>query len=191
MGTLSDITSQVQNVKRTSNASSMGYVSIVSPAAAEKENHGRTTKSSHFMTPTFAFKQSTTPTSNHSNRPATPRTATPLPAKGTKQDNGNKFFRRVGLGRASETVCLKKVTVSKDNVSFSFPDKECLSCSIVHFSLTSPTACHPNLYKADGSVSSVFSQPTYQGLSSRQAVAYAANCTGDHLQSEEAQDHAH
>lgn len=121
MGTLSDITSHPQKTKRNSNASTMGYASIASPS--EKENRHRN-KSPHFMTPTFAFKQSTTPTSNQSTRPATPQPATPVPDKDAKLDHGSRFLKRVGLGKASRP---KKASAAKVDPSLSFPDKACLS----------------------------------------------------------------
>lgn len=189
MGTLRDITSQSQNTNRNSNASTMGYVSIASPT--DKENRHRNNKSPHFMTPTFAFKQSTTPISNQSTRVATPRPTTPVPDKEPKSDHGSRFLKRVGLGRGNGTSRPKKVDAAKVHPSFSFPDKACLSRPLSYVSLTSPTACHSSLYKAVGSYSRLCLSPSYQGLSKRQALAGTANCTSRYQQPKEAQDHAH
>ena len=106
MGTLSDITSNASNMKRRSNGSvgdTKGYKSLASPD--EKDNHAKT-KSPHFMTPTFASKQTTPPKA----RPLTPANSL----------KNKPFLRRVGLRRAPETPRSKKESPKK---GLSFPDK--------------------------------------------------------------------
>ena len=114
MVVLSDITAQVTNRKRRSNASSLGYHPISSPA--EKENHGKST-SPHFMTPTFASKQFVTPTVN-----SRPRSTTPVPTTSTKQGHGSTFLNRVGLRRVTDTSSSRKDNVLNYNKGISFPD---------------------------------------------------------------------
>ncbi|KAG8533952.1 uncharacterized protein KY384_001694 [Bacidia gigantensis] len=110
MGKLSDITTKASN---RSSGASKGYHAISSPKA--KENVGGS-KSPHFMTPTYASKQSATPTSDYTK----PKSA------------GNHFLRRIGLRRMTGTPRAKQELQSIRSNRASFPSK------LAHSSYTTP-----------------------------------------------------
>ncbi|KAL9098661.1 MAG: hypothetical protein Q9163_005723 [Psora crenata] len=120
MGALSDITAKANNTKRPPDASSTGYQALSSPG---KETLGEN-RSPHFMTPTFASKQLTTPTTNERHR-----STTPVPVNTTKLDNnGNTFLktaaRRVGLRYTADgRPRSQKEVVPKHDQNIPFPDK--------------------------------------------------------------------
>ncbi|KAL9632554.1 MAG: hypothetical protein Q9164_005255 [Protoblastenia rupestris] len=119
MGLLSDITATANNTKRHANTTSNAHQSLLSP---EKENLG-TTRSPHFMTPTFASKNSTTTLTNQRDF-----SETPVSIKSSNQDNTNAFLKsaakRVGLRRTGDGILRsKKEAVLNDNRNIPLPDK--------------------------------------------------------------------
>lgn len=125
MGTLSDITAKASNTIKRQSTLSMGYQTLESPAAKEKEN-ARKPKSPHFMTPTYAStKQSVPPSPQSAERSNTPVASKPVKAEGhgwaKTAANRVGFPNRTGDG----TPRSKKEALMKQPKAISFPDKVC------------------------------------------------------------------
>ena len=141
MGTLTDITARAGNTMRRQSNSSTGYQSLDSPKStkkpAEKENLP-TSRSPHFMTPTFSS----------SLQSATVTNLTPVPStKSSKVESNNAWMKsaakRVGFRRTGDgTPRSKKEGPPKSSKTISFPDKVCLFLAYFPDTLLNSLACH-------------------------------------------------